>query len=255
MTGVPTRSYDVSGPAGAPAIVFIHGTRLTRTAWSGQLRALEDAYRVIALDLPGHGTLADVPFSLPAAAAEVARVIREAATDGRAVVAGLSLGGYVAMDLAWREPAIVRGLVLAGATQEPVGRASAPYRALAWALRRFDGPALDALNAWFFRVRYPAAIADPIIDAGFFSRGGAAALESLIGEPFRPRLAAYDGPVLLLNGEYDLLFRLGAPGFAASARDARRVRLAGALHLVNLDRPAAFEAAVRRFMEGLDDRS
>jgi pimeloyl-ACP methyl ester carboxylesterase len=60
--------------------------------------------------------------------------------------------------------------------------------------------------------------------------------------------------VLLLNGQFDLLFRLGAPGFAAVAQDARRVRLAGALHLVNLDRPAAFDAAVRGFVEDLDDR-
>jgi pimeloyl-ACP methyl ester carboxylesterase len=254
VTDDRTRSYDVEGPIGAPAVLFIHGTRLTRAAWSGQLRALRDTYRVIAVDLPGHGALEDVPFTLPAATAEVARVIREAATDGRAVVVGLSLGGYVAMDLACREPTIVRGLVLAGATQEPVGRAATPYRALAWALRRFDGPALDGLNAWFFRARYPTAIADPIVEAGFVSRGGAEALEALHGLRFRPRLAAYDGPAMLLNGQYDLLFRLGAPGFAASARDPWRVRLAGALHLVNLDRPAAFEAAVRRFMERLDDR-
>jgi pimeloyl-ACP methyl ester carboxylesterase len=254
VTEVSTGSYDVDGPAGAPAIVFLHGTRLTRSAWHGQLVALRDTYRVIAVDLPGHGASADVPFTLPRAAAAVARVIREAAPGRRAVVVGLSLGGYVAMDLAGREPSLVRGLVLAGASQEPIGLAAAPYRALAWALRRFDGPALDRLHAWLFRARYSPAIAEPIVGGGFFSRGGADALDALIGERFRPRLAAYDGPVLLLNGELDLLFRLGASGFAASARDARRVRLAGALHLVNLDRPAAFDAAIRRFMEGLGDR-
>jgi pimeloyl-ACP methyl ester carboxylesterase len=251
---VATRPYDVEGPVGAPAIVFIHGTRLSRSCWRGQLRALGSRYRVIALDLPGHGVLADVPFTLAGACDVAAGAISEVATDGRAVVVGLSLGGYVAMDLAARDPSVVRGLVLAGATQEPIGPAAFPYRALAVALRRLDGPGLDALNAWFFRARYPAAIADPIVEGGFFSRGGADALDALIGQRFRPRLAGYDGPVMLLNGEFDLLFRLGAPGFAAAARDPRRVRLAGALHLVNLDRPAAFDAAVRGFMEDLDDR-
>ena len=77
---------------------------------------------------------------------------------------------------------------------------------------------------------------------------------ALIGERFRPRLAAYPGPVLLLNGELDPLFRLGAKGFARDARDVRRVRLAGATHLANLDRPEAFSLAVRRFAEGLADR-
>ncbi len=254
MIEIAARAYDVEGPVGAPTIVFIHGTRLSRSCWSGQVRDLGTTYRVMALDLPGHGVLADVPFTLAGASDVVARAIREAATDRRAVVVGLSLGGYVAMDLAARVPALVRGLVLAGATQEPIGPAAIPYRALAGVLRRLDGPGLDALNAWFFRARYPAAIADPIIEGGFFSRGGADALDSLIGERFRPRLASYEGPVLLLNGQFDLLFRLGAPGFAAVAQDARRVRLAGALHLVNLDRPAAFDAAVRGFVEDLDDR-
>ncbi len=80
---------------------------------------------------------------------------------------GLSLGGYVAMDLAARRPDLLRGLVLSGATQEPVGIRARPYLALAWAMERFDGPALDGLNAWFFRTRYPPAIADPIVAGGF----------------------------------------------------------------------------------------
>ena len=62
-----------------------------------------------------------------------------------------------------------------------------------------------------------------------------------------PRLAAYPGPTLILNGEFDLPFRLSAPAFAAAARRPRRVRLAGATHLANLDRPLAFSEAVRRF--------
>ena len=66
-----------------------------------------------------------------------------------------------------------------------------------------------------------------------------------------PRLAAYPGATLILNGELDVIFRLGAPTFAAAAVDPRRVRLAGATHLANLDRPLAFTAAVRRFARSL----
>ena len=66
-----------------------------------------------------------------------------------------------------------------------------------------------------------------------------------------PRLAAYPGPTLLVNGHWDLLFRLSAGTFARAAQDARRVRLGGATHLANLDRPGAFSLAVRRFAEGL----
>jgi pimeloyl-ACP methyl ester carboxylesterase len=247
------RTYDVAGPNDGDPIVFVHGVRLTRSAWASQMAGLSDAYRVIAMDLPGHGALADDAFSLRAAADELERVIVEAA-GGQAVVVGLSLGGYVAMDLAARRPAIIRGLVLSGATQEPIGIRARPYLALAWAIDRLSGRGYDRLNRIFFRTRYPAAIAEPILAGGFHSVGGSTALRALVGERFAPRLAAYPGPVLILNGEFDVLFRFGARRFTAGAADLRIVRLRGATHLANLDRPQAFNAAVRGFMTSLAGR-
>ena len=243
-------AYDIDGPEGAPAIVFVHGTRLTGTVWRAQMDDLRDTYRVVALDLPGHGRSADRAFTVADAADEVAHAI-EVVAGGHAVVVGLSLGGYVAMDLAARRPELVRGLVVSGATTEPVGLLATPYLALAWILERFDGPALDALNAWFFRARFPPAIAEPIIAAGFWSAGGAQSIRALIGQRFVPRLAAYRGPSLILNGAWDVLFRLTVDAFARSAHDVRRVRLGRATHLANLDQPRAFSYAVRRFMEAL----
>jgi pimeloyl-ACP methyl ester carboxylesterase len=157
------------------------------------------------------------------------------------------------MALAAREPELVRGLVLSGATAEPVGLRILPFLALAGVMNKVELGRLDRVNAAFFRRRFPPAIADPIIAGGFWSRGGAAALRAVAGERFAPRLAVYPGPTLILNGEYDLPFRLFAGSFAAVAHDARRVRLRGASHLANLDRPAAFTEAVRRFMESLPD--
>ncbi len=242
--------YDVDGPADGPPIVFVHGTRLSRGVWRPQMDDLRDRYRVVAVDLPGHGALAGEPFTLTSATDAVARAIEEAA-GGHAVVVGLSLGGYVAMDLAARRPDLVRALVISGATTEPVGALATPYLALAWVMDRFDGPALDAVNAWFFRTRFAPAIADPIIAGGFWSAGGAQALRAIAGERFVPRLAAYPGPTLIVNGAMDVLFRLTVKGFARAAQDQRRVRLRGATHLANLDRPGAFSLAIRRFVEGL----
>jgi pimeloyl-ACP methyl ester carboxylesterase len=243
--------FDVAGPPDAPVIVFVHGTRLARGAWSAQVAGLAGEFRTVVLDLPGHGHLAAEPFTLDGAADRVADVI-DRVGGGRAVVVGLSLGGYVAMVLAARSPERVRGLVIAGATAEPVGPRSLGYLGLAWVMETFDRHGLDALNRWFFRARYPAAIAEPIIADGFWSDGGATALRALVGERFIPRLAAYPGPTLLLNGEYDVFFRPGSRRFARAAHDARRVLLRGATHLTNLDEPAAFNEAVRRFARGLD---
>ena len=239
-----------SGPPNAPAIVFVHGTRLTGSMWTAQRAALSGEFRTITVDLPGHGALAAEPFTLEAAADALSEVIRDQA-GGRAVVVGLSLGGYVGMVLAAREPDRVRGLVLSGATAEPVGLRALPYLALATVMDSMAEATWHGLNARYFRLRYPPAIAEPIVAGGFWPRGGAAALRSLAGERFLPRLAAYPGRTLILNGELDLPFRFAAPAFARAAQDAHRVRLSGATHLANLDRPAAFSEAVRRFADSL----
>src|SRR5260221_5981349 len=100
---------DAIGSRDAPAIVFLHGTRLSRAVWTPQLAALGDEFRAIAVDLPSHGELSNEPFTLANAVDVVAAAIREQAAGQRAVVFGLSLVGYVAMSLFARQPDLVRG--------------------------------------------------------------------------------------------------------------------------------------------------
>jgi pimeloyl-ACP methyl ester carboxylesterase len=228
-------------------IVFLHGTRLTAAMWAPQVVALSDEFECLALDLPGHGTRSAERFSLTGAAESLANEIATRGGGGRAIVVGWSLGGYVAMELAARFPERVSGLVLAGATADPTGPWIVPYNALAVALRVTPVPWLDTLHAWFFRRRYPPAIGEPILAAGFDYRAGSQAVRTVIGERFRPRLARYPGRTLIINGESDLLFRLAERSFAAVATDARRVLIRGAGHRTNLDQPEAFTAAVRAF--------
>lgn len=241
----------IVGPPHGPAIVFVHGTRATRAFWAPQQARLGDAYRTIAIDLPGHGTRAGEPFTLDAAADVVAEVIdREA--GGRAVVVGLSLGGYVALALAARSPERVRGLGLAGATAEPGGVLRIAFEAFALALASFSGAAADAVSRWYFARRFPPEVAGPILAAGFWPIGGAAAVRAIARERFLPRMAAYPGPTLFVNGEWDLPFRLGGRRFARVAADPHRVLIRGATHLSNLERPDAFSTAIRRFMISLE---
>ena len=210
------------------------------------MRHLVAAFRVIACDLPGHGRREAESFELAAAADDLALAIDKLA-GGRALVVGLSLGGYVAMDLAARHPERVAGLVLAGASQEPVGPWTWPYRALATVLERTPPGVLDGLSNRYFRARYRPAVAGPILADRYSPRGGALALRTILGQRFRPRLAAYPGPVLILNGRLDPVFRAGERAFLAVCAEGRLVVLPRATHLSNLDRPAAFAAAVRTF--------
>ena len=89
-------AFDVVGPQNAFPIVLVHGVSWTRKMWMPQLEALSDEFRVIAIDLPGHGALREQPFQLKAAVQAVMESLRQQ-TDDRALIVGLSLGGYVAM--------------------------------------------------------------------------------------------------------------------------------------------------------------
>lgn len=243
---------DVTGPPGAPVIVFIHGTSLTKAFWRAVATRLADTYRCVSVDLPGHGALADQPFTLEAAA-DVVEAALDAEGTRRAVLVGLSLGGYVAISAAARTPGRVRGLVLAGSTAEPSGPAAAAFRLFAWALGALPRRPFDALNAWFFRHRYPPEIAEPLVSGGYWSRGGAAAVGTLQDVQFRDRLLAYGGPVFVLNGDLDLIFRLGERSFLRGVPNVTRRILRWTTHHAPLDRPDAFAGAVRRFVERLPD--
>jgi len=92
-----TIAYDVDGPRQAETtLVFIHGWTCSRAHWDAQTAAFSDRYRVIAIDLAGHGesSLGRTEYSMPAFARDVeAVVVRE--NVNRAVLIGHSMGGMV----------------------------------------------------------------------------------------------------------------------------------------------------------------
>jgi pimeloyl-ACP methyl ester carboxylesterase len=243
------RHWTARGPREATTIVFVHGTRLSRAQWLPQLRRLSGTYRCVALDLPGHGTRADEPFTIPTAVAAVAAAIDAEAFSGRALVVGLSLGGYIAVETAETHPDKVLGLVLAGCSTEPVGPSSTPFRAFATVMERLSPRALQVMNLAFFRSRYRGPIAQPIIDAGFWSAGGASAIRTLLGRRYIDRLSRLWTPVTIVNGAFDPVFGPGGDPWASAARRGRHVVIPWGLHLSNLDRPTTFSRVVAEAAE------
>jgi pimeloyl-ACP methyl ester carboxylesterase len=247
----PEAHWDVEGPEGAPAIVFVHGAMMGRSVWRPQLDALHDRYRCISVDQPGHGSLRGRGFTLDVAVANVVDAIdREA--GGRAVLVGLSLGGYVSMAVAGQCPERVRGLVIAGCTREPVGLSRVGFHAYSWSLRVVPERLVRAVALGWFRLRYGAVVASAITAGGHFSRGGSRAVRHLVGGGFKARLLAYGGPILAINGVTDLVFTLGAKRFLGGVPrlDYRVIPRAG--HLSNVDKPAAFTGLVEEFVGSLE---
>ncbi|MEO5964599.1 MAG: alpha/beta fold hydrolase [Candidatus Limnocylindrales bacterium] len=248
--GAPARNPWIAvGPREAPAIVFIHGTRLSRNQWLPQLRRLSGRYRCIAVDLPGHGLRGDEPFTLEAATTAVVQAIDAETPHRRAFLVGLSLGGYVAVETAEAYPDRVTGLVLAGCSAEPVGPVTMPFRGFAWLMEHVPAPGLRLLNLAFFRTRYRRAMAQPIVDGGFWADGGSTALRLLVGRRYLQRLARLWTPITIINGTFDPVFGPGGDAWAAAARRGHHVLIPWALHLSNLDRPTTFSRAVADAVE------
>jgi pimeloyl-ACP methyl ester carboxylesterase len=243
--------WSVAGPADGPSIVFVHGAVMTRAQWTLQVnRFAEAGYRSISIDLPGHGALADRPFTMEAAAESVERVIDDVA-GGRAILVGLSLGGYVSMTVAARSPERVRGLVLAGSTREPTGPARFAYWLVGTGLGLAPQTVLRSIMAFIWRRRYGPQVAAAIMANGYFARGGGTAIRELAHGGFRDRIRAYGGPILVINGNLDLVFRLGERRFLEGVPGVTTRRISWAAHLSNLDRPDDFSNAVEAFVQTL----
>jgi pimeloyl-ACP methyl ester carboxylesterase len=100
------------GSHAGPTLVFLHGSGVSARYWTGQLRALAGAARVLALDLPGHGESDDAAPPDLAHYADITAASIDTLGSWPAIVIGHSLGGAVALALAARRPTEVCGLVL-----------------------------------------------------------------------------------------------------------------------------------------------
>jgi pimeloyl-ACP methyl ester carboxylesterase len=103
-----------SGPAEAPAIVFLHGGNMSGWSWEPVVERMQ-GYRCLVPDLTGFGKSSQQgPFEMDRAAGAVAEVIRSRVSRGRAHVVGLSLGAQVGVQLLATEPKLVDRAVLCG---------------------------------------------------------------------------------------------------------------------------------------------
>ena len=103
-----------SGPAGAPAIVFLHGGLMSGWTWDSVVGRMQE-YHCLVPDLPQYGkSFQQGPFDIGRAADAVAELIRTRVQAGRAHLVGLSLGAQVGVRLLATEPQLIDRAVLAG---------------------------------------------------------------------------------------------------------------------------------------------
>jgi YbgC/YbaW family acyl-CoA thioester hydrolase len=247
---------DVGGDG--PAVLFVHGFPLDRTMWRPITAALT-GWRRIAPDLRGMGQSEgpDGGYQLAAYADDLAALL-DALHVERAVVCGLSMGGYVAFELLRRHPGRISALILMSTRATPDDADGRAKRDAMIARVRRDGPAflademapkllapmsLQTMPEVVLQVRAMAAAGSP--------HGIAGALAAMRDRPDSTALlATVTVPTLVLAGRDDQLIPAAAARAMADAiPGAHHAIIPSAGHLPPLEQPVNTGRVVREFLE------
>lgn len=245
--------WRLEGAADRPFLVLLNSIGTDIGLWDRTVPLLLPAFRLLRIDTRGAGG-SDAPegdYSLAMLADDVAAILDDAGVE-RAAVAGVSLGGMVAMQLALDHPERVSALALicTSATMDPVAwntrietvREQSTEAIATMAVGRFLSPG--------FAAQHPE-IADSLrdgiarqSDAGY-AGAGAAIRDMALSD----RIGAIVVPTLVVTAMLDVSTPYAGHGehLLAAIPDARHIGVDGA-HLPPIEAPAALATALRRFL-------
>jgi pimeloyl-ACP methyl ester carboxylesterase len=252
-----TIGYDDVG-TGLP-VVFLHGYPHDRSLWASQLGALAVPARTLACDLRGFGESSGEARAISDYSADVIAWM-DALGIENAVVVGLSMGGYVALDL-WRTaPQMVRALALVNtraAADDDAGRAKRDEQ-IALVTERGTAPLADQLVQGMLG-KSTRRTRPELVERvhGILSRTMApavvGALTAMRDRPdSTPTLATIDVPTLVVAGDEDVLISTAdARAMHEGIKGSRLEIVAGAGHLTPVERPSAFNHLFGEFLSAL----
>ena len=247
-------SWDARGDAGAPGVVLVHSLGADRSIWDSLSGSLAATYRVVRLDLRGHGASPSPPgpYSLEELSDDVLGVA-DAAGLGRFHLCGISLGGLIGLFLAARHPTRLSTLVAANTAAKIGTLAHWDERSRAVRESGMDGIADTVVARWFapgFASREPGKLAQARrVFASTNADGYVACCHALGTADLTGELARIEVPTLVVGGEHDVSTPVAsARALHGAIRESQLAVLADAGHLSNLEAPAAFDRAVAEFL-------
>jgi pimeloyl-ACP methyl ester carboxylesterase len=241
--------YEVHGSG--PPLILTHGYSSTSGMWQGQIAALSKNHKLVLWDMRGHGQ-SDYPadpaaYSEALTVADIAALLDAVGAD-KAIVGGLSLGGYMSLAFYRAHPERVRALLI---IDTGPGFKKDDARE-AWNKRahdtgdRFEREGLEVLKS-ASRERSSVIHRDASGLAraarGMLTQRDARVIESL------PDIKV---PSLVVVGADDTPFLAASDYMAAKIPGAQKVVIPAAGHAANIDQPKAFNDAVVSFLDGLD---
>ena len=240
--------YEIHGEG--PPLLLTHGYSSTSAMWHGQVDALSKDHTLILWDMRGHGQ-SDYPddpkaYSEALTVGDIAAIL-DAVGAKRAVIGGLSLGGYMSLAYYAAHPERVEALLIIDTGpgfKKDEAREAWNARALATA-DRLDREGLDVLKS-ATRERATASHRD--------ARGLALAARGMLTQRDArviELLPDIEVPSLVVVGADDTPFLAASDYMAAKIPGAQKVVIPAAGHAVNIDQPKAFVDAVLPFLKNL----
>ena len=267
MPMISANGFDlhVEDTGSGPPVVLSHSFLCSGDMWAAQVAALSPHYRIINIDLPGHGGSAHVtsPLSVEAMGDQIVAVLDHLGIE-RAVWAGLSIGGMIALPAALRHPERVSGLIL---LDSHAGAESTykkfKYGAMSIGANLFGvRPLLPSIMPLMFgastRRTNPALVAD--WRARFAELHVPSILKVLDALVKRrsvvPRLGEITVPALVMVGEEDTTPPPpDAQEIAHGLPHATLVSIPKAGHLSTLEQPEFVNAEMLKFLDGLQEQA
>jgi pimeloyl-ACP methyl ester carboxylesterase len=268
VAGQPVNTIDLGD---GPPLVFLHGLSGSWPNWLEQLPVFADSRRVIAMDLPGfgHSPMPLERITISGYARLLDGLFEELGIDAATIV-GNSMGGFISAELAIAFPERVERLVLVSPAGLSTYRHPRGTRALpalhrgerivaaytAWMASKSDTVTKRAFlrNATLGLVtrhpgRLPAALAaEQLRGAG--KPGFVQALEANLDYDFRHRLPEIACPTLIVWGNSDRVITVrDAAVFAELIPGSRKVVYEDTGHMAQIERPDAFNALLREFLD------
>lgn len=251
------------------AVLFVHGFPLDHTLWTYELEVLRDDFRLIAPDLRGHGKSEVTPGSYTMdQLADDLYALLEQLNVRQVVLAGLSMGGYVALAFWRRYSHVVRALILADTRaaadtpEDREGRYAMIQRVEVEGTEAIVDDMLPKLLSPFTLENRPEVVAKARHMMANTPAGGVVgALRGMAQRPdSTPALATIAVPTLIAVGEDDIITPPSEAETmqreivtAGQAPDVVLARIPQAGHLAPLENPAAFNQAFRELLTDLPD--
>jgi pimeloyl-ACP methyl ester carboxylesterase len=238
-------AYDVHGAPGRTPLLLSHGYSASSSMWKPNIAALSADRQVVTWDLRGHGHSSSPndpsAYSQEASVADMAAIL-DACAMPRAIVGGLSLGGYLSLAFHLAHPERVAALLLFD-TGPGYKRDDARRRWNVWAIATAQSFERSGVAALTDSPEVGAGPHDPVGLAlaarGILTQNDAQVISSL------PSIAV---PTLVLVGSDDRPFLGPADYMATKIPGALKTVIEHSGHAPNLDNPSAFNIAVTDFL-------